>query len=106
MWKLIIVAVIAALFVVNSSFAVGQGHRCFDYDLATKSIKKHYGEVLSAAGITLGGRLLVELWMSPGGVTWSILIVDTRAKVCQVFVGERWLMFKAPLTLEPDDGKK
>ncbi len=62
-------------------------------------LKEKYDEQPAAFGLNNDGRLL-EMFATPDGKTWTLLITDARGTSCVVTSGENWQK-AAPKLLKP-----
>ena len=79
---------------------------CVSHDDWAKSLYMGYQERATAAGMTAGG-IYLELFSSPAGETWTILITYPTGPTCGFASGRGWQNIDPPPDdpTEPDDGK-
>lgn len=53
-------------------------------------LTKSYKEKSTSLGITTGSNSVLEVFQSPGGKTWTILITQPNGKSCLLFSGFDW----------------
>lgn len=52
-------------------------------------LSQAYGETRRAAGLAAAGAAL-EIWSSPGGATWSLMLTGRGGETCILAVGTRF----------------
>ena len=62
---------------------------CGDRSAVVAGLAVNYGERLRAKAVTAGGQLL-EIFVAPGGVTWTLLVTSPRAMSCLIAHGDGW----------------
>lgn len=62
---------------------------CDSHESVVDALAKGYSERLSAVGIA-GGAGVLEIFSSPEGKTWTILVTDTDGQACVLAVGTGW----------------
>ena len=62
---------------------------CPPRSVLVEHLKEKYNEEPLAFGLNNDGRVL-ELFGTPGGKTWTMLITDARGMSCVVTSGENW----------------
>ena len=62
---------------------------CFRREMFVEHLKEKYDEQPLAFGLNTDGRLL-ELFGTPDGKTWTMLITDARGISCVVTSGKDW----------------
>jgi len=91
-------AVAALLFAVTllSSGTVDAGKNvCFDRTALIKHLSGKFEEAPVAAGLAANGSVL-EVFSSPDGVTWTIVITQPDGATCVMASGEAWMGMKKP----------
>ncbi len=88
----------ALFFALIASPALAQAI-CQPRSAFVEHLKEKYDEQPLAYGLNNDGRL-VEVFGSPGGKTWTMIITDTRGLSCVVTSGENWQK-AAPELLKP-----
>lgn len=85
---------IAALLLgaVFSSSANAQQAFCADRDQIVERLKRGYGEVIRAMGMT-GGDRMVEVFTSESG-SWTIILTSPDNTSCIMVTGEFWEFFE------------
>lgn len=63
---------------------------CADYETATEKLKSGAGERRTAAGVSPDGQVLMELWTSKNGETFTLLVVRSNGMTCGIMAGENW----------------
>lgn len=63
-----------------------------------RQLKDKYSETPLSYGL-INGRVVLELYVSPDGKTWTILAVGTDGKACFMSAGKDWV------TEPKDEGK-
>lgn len=53
-------------------------------------LESGFQERQDSVGLAKGGAI-VELWLSPGGDTWTILLTWPNGKSCILSAGDYWL---------------
>ncbi|MGH6931740.1 MAG: hypothetical protein ACREEE_04835 [Dongiaceae bacterium] len=61
---------------------------CGQYQTAVRSLAETWHESTAATGVQSGHQ--VELWVSPGGDTWTILVRMSNDMSCTLATGENW----------------
>ncbi len=74
-----------------ASPAWGRGADCLDHTSAVTRLMLKYGEQLVAQGLATDG-MVVELYASANGDTWSILVVSPTGVACLAAAGEGWTL--------------
>lgn len=62
---------------------------CKPRDEMISFITRSFGETIRGAGTSREGN--VELWHSPGGRTFTILLVKPNGFMCPITFGDNWL---------------
>ena len=89
-----IAAAILAILLLASSGVVGQpSARCGDRAAIIEFLQRQYREVRVAAGVTEPDGGLVEVFASPDGASWSILVSRPGALTCVVSSGGAWQVY-------------
>ena len=55
-----------------------------------KSLAEQHGEKSVAWGLIAGGSLVIEVFRSAGGSTWSIVVTDQNNKSVLIMSGKHW----------------
>ena len=94
---LIIFAVIVffALMFVWISPASAQ-NACFERGALIKHLKGKFNEDPVAAGLAANGSVL-EVFTSPEGITWTIVLTQPNGTTCVMASGESWMGLPAPV---------
>ena len=82
---LCLAVVSAAVF----SWPVNAAGACGTREALLSSLSNRYKEVPQAFGITYRGEL-IELLVSPGGTSWSLVVTSPGGPSCLVTAGEGW----------------
>lgn len=85
--RFIAAALVAAFFMAASPALADV--ICNPRSVLVEHLKEKYGEQPLAFGLNNDGRL-VELFGTPDGKTWTMLITDARGISCVVTSGENW----------------
>jgi len=80
-------ALMAAFFLFPGS-VIGQTV-ILDRTVAVKTLKETHGEVQRGSGVTNSGAL-VELWGTPDGSTWTILLTLPSGQSILIGSGTSW----------------
>ena len=93
---------IAALLVtlIGGGSANVQAQDCAPYAVVIKTLASEYGEARVAYGVALGGQGIVEIFATPSGSTFTILIRRTDGIACAAAAGENWQWSAPP---KPED---
>lgn len=82
-------ALIVAIVLAAPATALAQG-ACGPRDAMIASAEAQFDEHLTAQGMTLHNRHLIELFVSPDG-TWTMLVSPSEDVACVLGVGDMWL---------------
>ncbi len=82
-------AVVAAAFSMITGPAWGQ-LLCAPRDDVIEQLQREYDEVPVQSGITKQNGQLIELFMSKGGATWTLLVTLHDGRSCPVAFGIDW----------------
>ena len=72
---------------------------CNPRSVIVEHLKKEYGEQPLMFGLNNDGRV-IELFVTPNGATWTLLVTNMRGISCVVTSGETWEK-TAPKLLKP-----
>lgn len=64
---------------------------CLPHEAAVNKLEQGYGEQRAGLGISPDGGAVYELYVSPDGETWTILITRTNGLTCIAASGESWM---------------
>lgn len=101
MKSLILILLAAFLFIAPPISAAPEGLVCVSHDDWEESLYMGYQENVIGAGMTAGG-IFMELFASPGGETWTVLITYPAGLTCGFASGEGWTTIDPP----PDGPEK
>lgn len=68
---------------------------CFERAALMKHLSGKFEEAPVAAGLAANGSVL-ELFSSPDGVTWTIVLTQPNGATCVMASGESWMGMKKP----------
>lgn len=68
---------------------------CTSYQQLARELAEHYKEHPFSGGLQMDGRLL-QVFVSPGGDTWTLLSTTPSGTSCIVAVGRGWETRRAP----------
>ncbi len=80
------IAAISSVVLVWPAGAVGY---CGTREALLSLLSNRYQEVPQAYGITYRGEL-IELLVSPGGISWSLAVTPPGGPTCLATAGEAW----------------
>ncbi len=83
-----------------ASPAAGQSIPCNDRAVVLKVLADKYGEARVGAGVTNRGYM-IELLISKGGETWTLIVSQTNDVSCIIAAGEGWRSTVQPKTQGP-----
>lgn len=69
--------------------AVGAAPQCNERQIVLDLLKQKYDEEPTSTGVANNGGL-VEVFTSPSGETWSIILTNPKGYSCLVAAGEGW----------------
>ena len=87
MWK--IVLLIFAAVLLWAAVAEATPPHCDKRKNIADKLNKKYEEQSVAVGLAVNGSLL-EVFASPNGETWSIIVSNTKGRACVLATGEGW----------------
>lgn len=82
--------------------AQGSVMRCQERAIVVNFLQRKYNESTFSAGVTQTGYL-IEILISPGGGTWTILVTSPQAVSCLLAAGQGWRLLGNPLGNPIDD---
>lgn len=88
----------AALWAAFSWPAAGQ-ELCGERAAFARALAQHHQEAPVAVGVANDGSSLVELFASPGGASWTIMLTLPNGDACVIAAGEDWQ--RVPIALGP-----
>ena len=92
----LIAAVVFLLTVVGASaVALGAPRVCAKYDQVADNLKKKFGEMPVAGGLSPGGKSIWSLMLSEGG-SFSIVQVMPSGLTCVIATGKDWHDLPSP----------
>tara|TARA_R110002074_G_scaffold207297_1_gene375872 strand:+ start:181 stop:549 length:369 start_codon:yes stop_codon:yes gene_type:complete len=68
---------------------------CFERTALLKHLNGKFEEAPVAAGLAANGSML-EVFSSPDGVTWTIVLTQPNGATCVMASGESWIGVKKP----------
>lgn len=89
-----------ALLMVSSAGAWAQGLPCSDATEMARDLASRYNEIPTSYGLDVKGNLLT-IFASPGGETWTALIIFPTGEGCIFSSGTQWEMGVPRETGEP-----
>lgn len=89
------VAAIVAVTVASAGQAVAQA-LCMPRAQIVEMLDTHYAEAPIARGLAAGGRLM-EVFSSPDGNTWTLLLTTPDGTSCLMGEGQGWSSLPGPL---------
>lgn len=92
-WILVVLLLSTSMI---SSVAAAQ-HLCPLRSDVTAHLKEKYNERQIATGVSEDGGKVLEVWVSPTGGTWTILVTSTDGLSCMAASGRNW---SAPVAVE------
>ncbi|MBE7636834.1 hypothetical protein GUA87_08260 [Sneathiella sp. P13V-1] len=87
------VLVVAAMTVSFQVTDASAQNACFDRGALVKHLDGKFKEAPVAAGLAANGSVL-EVFTSPDGVTWTIVLTQPGGATCVMASGESWMGFK------------
>lgn len=91
-----------ALSIVFATFGAAaqetnkQGNACFERGALIKHLDGKFDEAPVAAGLAANGSVL-EVFTSPDGITWTIVLTQPNGATCVMASGESWMGIPAPI---------
>jgi hypothetical protein len=79
----------AALVAASGTAANAQVIVCAKHAQIVEYLKDEFQELQGAFGL-VGDRAILELFLSPQGATWTIVITDVSGKSCILAAGDSW----------------
>ena len=76
---------------------------CLPREKAVSILADKHGESQIGAGLAPGANIVVELWSTPDGATFTILLTRPDGKSCMFASGDNWQRFE-PVPIEKGDG--
>ncbi len=83
------VAGLSAVFAIAAATAAPAQTACLSHDKLVEMLDGRYSEKPVAAGLEVGGRLF-EVFATPDGATWTMVLTTPGGASCVVAVGEEW----------------
>ncbi|PRD52186.1 hypothetical protein [Phyllobacterium myrsinacearum] len=85
-----IISVLAAILITASgTTANAQDIVCAKHALIVEYLKGEFQELQRAFGL-VGDKAILELFLSPHGATWTIVITDVSGRSCILAAGDSW----------------
>ncbi len=99
-------AILATILIAASPNATAQDRICVSHADWAESLWMGYQERVVAGGMTVGG-IYLEVFSSPAGETWTILITYPAGLTCAFASGVGWQSItpSPDEPAEPDDGE-
>jgi hypothetical protein len=91
--SVLVIAAMMVSFQVTDAFAK---NTCFERGQLVKHLDGKFQEVPVAAGIAANGSVL-EVFTSPDGVTWTIVLTQANGATCVMASGESWMGIPLPV---------
>lgn len=93
-------AMIAAVTMISAFLIVGKARAeqqsCAPFKMVRENLEKKHNETIISGGLN-SDKLATFVFASPGGETFTIVIVDTRGIACQVGAGKQWFQESVPV---------
>ena len=80
---------VAVLMPINAP-ANAQSSNCFIRSKVVDHLYKKFKESLIIAGLAANGSVM-EVFSSPDGNTWTVILTDANGRSCIVASGEAWI---------------
>ena len=93
MLKLISISAIAALCTFTAASAQ---NACLERGALIKHLEDKFDESPVSAGIAANGSVL-EVFTSPDGLTWTIVLTAPNGQTCVMASGESWMGMPVPV---------
>ena len=93
MLKLISISALAALCTITAASAQ---NACFERDALVKHLDGKFSEAPIAAGLAANGSV-IEVFTSPDGITWTIVLTAPGGNTCVMASGKAWMK----MTIKP-----
>ena len=87
---MLICALAAVCLMVIVAGTANAAETCGPRDKILKPLTDKYHEQARAAGTTLDGQALIELYLAKDGVTWTVLVTTTNGITCLIAAGKEW----------------
>ena len=81
-----------------TGLAASSGMRCEERAVVVRFLHEKYNESLFSVGVTQTGYL-IEVLISPGGGTWTILFSSPQGRSCLLAAGQGWRRLERELIL-------
>jgi hypothetical protein len=84
---------VALVLLLGANAALAQSpsrSACASHDVLSKQLEKRFAEVPVALGLTGGGRMVVQVFASADGATWTVVLTDPEGKSCIAAAGRDW----------------
>lgn len=81
---------LAFALLLNASFAARAGPLCLNHGDLTERLRDQYAERRVAIATTATGSL-VEVFSSPDGATWTMVVTLVDGRSCVLIAGENWM---------------
>jgi hypothetical protein len=89
---LYLVMVIFTVFLVAFPWpAIGHEFRCFPPNIVERTLENEWNEAVVAQGMMSKGKVLVQVWRSATGKTFSITYTNLAGQVCLLLYGNDYL---------------
>jgi hypothetical protein len=90
------VLVFAAMMVSFQVTEASAQNACFERGALIKHLDGKFKEAPVAAGLAANGSVL-EVFTSPDGVTWTIVLTQPNGATCVMASGESWMGIPLPI---------
>ncbi|ATU90340.1 hypothetical protein [Phyllobacterium zundukense] len=87
--RIIVSGFAAALFAASVVAADAQIVICAPHAQIVEYLKDEFQELPGAYGL-VGDKAILELFLAPEGVTWTIVLTDISGKSCILAAGDSW----------------
>lgn len=97
----IALTLLTSMFLLTAGPASAQNALCGDRAEFLSKLSSRYSEVPVAMGIANNGTGLVEMLMSRGGESWTIILTMPNGDACVIAAGESWQSLPTLSRLDP-----
>jgi hypothetical protein len=95
-----VVRILAAFFVAAAALPAAAQDGCTDRTDIVKHLAQKFSETPTATGLSVNGGV-IEILMSEGGRSWTIIITMPNGSTCLVAAGKHWENVEAVANLGP-----
>jgi hypothetical protein len=95
---------LALALLLGAHAALAQGApptACASHETMSAQLAQRFAEVPVALGLTGGGRMVVQLFASADGATWTVVLTSPDGKSCIAAAGRDWQSLPAK-PLDPE----